>query len=143
MDVRAIVRAERLRTGYWRRISDLMLQYDHLILPACGAAPFRLDVPLPDTVGGKKVARFYDVFLGTYGISVTGLPVVSLPSGVTAAGLPVGIQLVARRQRDDLAIEAAAAYAHAAPDLFRRPVVDVSQARPIPSTLPTPGMVMR
>ena len=143
MDVRSIVRAERLRTGYWRRITDLMSKYDYVITPACGAPPFRLDEPLPEAVGGKKVARFYDVFLTTYGFSVTGLPIVSLPSGTTGAGLPVGIQLVARRQREDLAIEAAAAYATHSPDLFRRPNVDKDQARPIPATLPTPGMVMR
>jgi amidase len=114
-----------------------------VITPACGAPPFRLDEPLPDTVGAKKVARSYDVFLTTYAFSVTGLPIVSLPSGITAAGLPVGVQLVARRQREDLAIEAAAAYAAHVPDLFRRPVVDKHQARPILATLPTPGMVMR
>ena len=143
MDVRSIVRAERLRTGYWRRITELMSKYDYVVTPACGAPPFRLDEPLPETVGGKKVTRFYDVFLTTYGFSVTGLPIVSLPCGTTSAGLPVGIQLVARRQREDLAIEAAAAYAAHSPEFFRRPDIDKDQARPIPATLPTPGMVMR
>lgn len=143
MDVRAITRAERLRTDYWRRVSKVMTEYDYILTPACGAPPFRLDVPLPDTVGGKKVNRFYDIFLTTYGFSITGLPIISLPSGVTTGGLPVGVQLIARRLRDDRAIEAGAAYAAHAPDLFRRPVVDPAQALPIPSTLPTPGMVMR
>jgi amidase len=143
MDVRSIVRAERLRTGYWRRIADLMTRYDHLVTPACGAPPFRLDAPLPDRVGGHKVARFYDVFLATYAFSVVGLPIVSLPSGTTAAGLPVGIQLVARHRREDMALEAAAAYAGRFADLFVRPAIDLSSALPIPSMLPSPGMVLR
>jgi hypothetical protein len=50
---------------------------------------------------------------------------------------------VAWRQREDRAIEAAAAYAAQAPDLFRRPDVDKNQARPIPTTSPTRGMAMR
>lgn len=143
MDVRSIARSERLRTGYWRRICRIMSEFDYILTPACGALPFRLDVPLPDTVGGKPVARFYDVFLTTYAFSITGLPVIALPAGLTASGLPVGVQLVARRLREDSAIEAGAAYAAAAPDLFRWPEVDLAKAKPIPATLPTPGMVMR
>jgi amidase len=143
MDVRAVVRSERLRTSYWRRICALMADYDYILTPACGAPPFRIDRPLPDTVGGRRVERFYDVFLTTYAFSITGLPMISLPAGITAAGLPVGVQLMARRLRDDRAVEAGAAYAAAAPGLFRRPAVDLAQAQPIPDRLPTPGMVMR
>lgn len=142
-DVRSIVRAERLRTSYWRRISRILAEFDYILTPACGAPPFRLDVHLPDEVGGKKVARYYDTFLTTYAFSVTGLPMISLPAGLTSSGLPVGIQMAARRQRDDLAIEAGVAYAAAVPHQFRRPVVDPAAAKPIPATLPTPGMVMR
>ena len=136
------LRAEKLRTGYWRRVTAFMDKYDHVITPTCGAPPFRLDQPLPDTVDGKKVARFYDVFLTAYAFSVTGLPIIALPCGFTAAGLPVGIQLVARRQREDLALQAASAYEAAHFEHFRRPKIDPSQALPIPLTLPTPGMVM-
>jgi amidase len=143
MDVRSIVRAERLRTGYWRRVCRILSEFDYILTPVCGAPPFRLDVPLPETVRGKPVARFYDVFLPTYAFSITGLPLISLPAGLTQSGLPVGVQLVARRLREDSAIQAGAAYAAAAPHLFRRPEVDVRRALPIPATLPTPGMVMR
>lgn len=143
VDVRAIAKAERLRTDYWRRISRIISEFDYILTPACGAPPFRLDVPLPDTVAGRKVQRFYDVFLACYAFSITGLPTIALPAGMTSGGLPVGVQLVARRLREDSAIEAGAAYATAVPGLFRRPDVDVSKAKPIPATLPTPGMVMR
>jgi len=143
MDVRSIVRAERLRTGYWRRISRIMARFDYVLTPSCGAPPFRLDEPLPQCVGGRKVARFYDVFLTTYAFSITGLPMISLPAGLTRAGLPVGVQLAARRLREDSAIEAGRSYAAATPGLFRRPTVDVARALPIPPMLPTPGMVLR
>lgn len=143
IDVRSVVRSERLRTGYWRRISRIMSEFDYILAPACGAPPFRLDVPLRDEVGGRPVKRFYDVFLAAYAFSVTGLPVIALPAGLTSSGLPVGVQLVARRLREDSAVEAGAAYSQAAPQLFVRPEVDLRKALPIPASLPTPGMVMR
>jgi amidase len=142
LDVRAVTRAERLRTAYWHRVRAFMDRFDYMIAPSVGAPPFRLDRPLPDEVGGRKVKRFYDVFLGCYALSVTGLPIAQVPCGFTAAGLPVGFQLVARRQREDLALAAALAYEAANPQHFRRPEIDLAQAKPIPQTLPTPGMVM-
>jgi amidase len=143
VDVRAVTRAERLRTAYWHRVRAFMERFDYMVAPSVGAPPFRLDRPLPDEVGGRKVARYYDVFLGAYALSVTGLPIVQLPCGFTASGLPVGFQLVARRQREDLGLAAALAYEAANAQHFRRPQIDLAQAKPIPQTLPTPGMVMR
>jgi len=49
---------------------------------------------------------------------------------------------VAHRLREDLTVEAAAAFEAAHPEHFRRPEIDPSQAKPIPQVLPTPGMVM-
>jgi amidase len=141
-DVRSITRAEKQRTHFWQRLVRFMASYDYILGPSCGAPPFRLDVALPDQINGRKVARFYDVFLTTYAFSITGLPTVAVPCGFTASGLPVGFQIVAHRLREDRAVEAAAAYEAAHPQHFRRPEVDPSQAGPIPQVLPTPGMVM-
>jgi amidase len=142
VDLGAVCRAEASRTAYWRRASAFLERYDYIIAPVCGDVPFRLDRPLPDHVGGRPVGRFYDIFLMTYGFSVTGLPAVAVPCGFTADGLPVGIQILAHRMREDLAIEAAAAFERARPDFFRRPTIDPATAKPIPAVLPTPGMMI-
>jgi amidase len=143
LSVRDVVRAERLRTAYWHRVRRFMEDYDYIIAPVVGAPPFRLDEALPTSVGGQPVARFQDVFLSTYVFSVTGLPMMSVPCGLTQDGRPVGMQIIARRLRDDAAIEAAAAYEAAAPALFRRPEIDLAAARPVSDALRTPGVVMR
>lgn len=142
LDVRTVTKAERLRTAYWHRVRAFMERFDYMVAPSVGAPPFRLDRPLPEEVGGRKVGRFYDVFLGAYAMSVTGLPIAQVPCGFTSSGLPVGFQLVARRQREDLALAAALAYEAANPQHFRRPQIDLDQAEPIPQVLPTPGVVM-
>jgi hypothetical protein len=75
------------------------------------------------------VERFYDVFLFTYAFSVTGLPAISVPCGFTRDGLPVGLQMVGHRLREDAVLEAAAAYLQACPEHLRRPQVDADSLR--------------
>ena len=143
LSVRDVVRAERLRTAYWHRVRRFMESYDFIVAPIAGAPPFRLDEALPATVGGRPVARFLDVFLFTYVFSVTGLPITGVPCGLTGRGLPVGMQIVGHRLRDDRVLEAASAYQRAAPDLFARPLIDLAAVRPVSDAMRTTGVVMR
>jgi amidase len=143
LDVRAVTRAERLRTAYWQRVRRFLERYDYILTPTVGVPAFRLDRPLPTEIGGVAVERFYDVFLTTYAFSVTGLPALSLPCGVTAEGLPVGLQIVGRRLREDRVLEAATAYAAACPHHFRRPTIDLDAAREIQETVVTTGFTIR
>ena len=46
----------------------------------------------------------------TYPFNLTGQPAASIPAGFTAAGLPVGLQIVARAYREEDLFAAAAAF---------------------------------
>jgi hypothetical protein len=113
-----VANAERLRTSYWQRVRSFMERFDYILTPTVGAPPFRLDEPLPQMIGGRPVARYYDVFLATYAFSVIGLPALSTPCGVTHGGLPVGLQIVGRRLCEDSVPQAAAAFAEVRPEYF-------------------------
>ena len=143
LDLRAVTRSERLRTTYWHRVRRFLTRYDYIITPAVGAPAFRLDHPLPTEVGGRQVERFYDIFLTAYAFSVTGLPAMAVPCGFTSAGLPVGLQIVGPRLREDLVLQAAAAYAAACPHQFRRPEIDLTTAKPLGEAFSSPGFVVR
>ena len=140
IDVRTVAKAERLRTRYWQRVRSFMERYDYILTPTVGAPPFRLDEPLPQTIGGRPVARYYDVFLATYAFSVIGLPAMSVPCGFTAAGLPVGLQIVTRRLREARVLEAAAAYAQARPEHAKPRALSLTEPNPLANELVTPGM---
>ena len=143
-DVRAVARAERLRSAYYQRVRAFLERYDHVLTPTAGVPAFRLDDPLPTEIGGRPVARYYDAFLFTYAFSVVGLPAISVPCGFTRAGLPVGLQIVGRRLRDDAVLEAAAALAAAAPEPYRRPPLDRLPAPgALGGDLATPGFALR
>jgi amidase len=65
--------------------------------------------PDADLQGDVALARFFKNDLRFVGaISVLGLPVAVTPAGLTAKGHPVGVQLIASRYREDLALAAAA-----------------------------------
>ncbi len=140
LDVRTITKAERLRTKYWHRVREFLERFDYLLTPTIGAPPFRLDRPLPTEVGGRPVARYYDVFFGTYAFSVVGVPAMSIPCGYTREGLPVGLQIIGRRLREDLVLGAAAAYANACPQHFARRPPSPEPITPPSAELVTPGM---
>lgn len=125
VDVRTIAQAERMRTAYWHRVRCFFQRYDYLLTPTVGAPAFRLDQPPPSVIGGKKVDRFRDIFLFGYAFSITGLPAISVPCGFTSDGLPVGLQVVGRRLREDSVLESAAAYAAACPQHFRWPLINL------------------
>jgi len=140
VDLRTVTQAERGRTGYYHRVREILAAYDHILTPTLGVPPFRLDEPMPTTIGGKPVERFFDAILPVYAFSITGLPVIALPAGFTRAGLPAGLQLVGRRLREDLLLETAAAYEAASPACFRRPEIDASDVRPVHPALASPGV---
>ena len=142
LDVRTIVNAEKMRTGYWHRVREFFEQYDYMIAPSVGAPPFRLDEALPTEVGGVAVERYYDVYLAAYAFSVTGLPVMAVPCGLTANGLPVGMQIVGHRLRDDSVISAAAVYEHHCVENFVRPDINLGQVKPVSPELATPGLAV-
>jgi len=144
VDVRAVTQAERRRTLYWHRVRAVLETYDFIICPTAGVPAFRLDGPLPTHVAGREVAHFYDVILTTYAFSITGLPALSVPCGFTAAGLPMGLQIVGPRHREDSVLAFGAAYlAHHPEHLRTPPAIDASTKQPVSDAFAPPGVPVR
>ena len=93
------------------------------ILPTVAVRPFPVEQPYPAELDGQPVENYTQWFFLTYAISVTGLPVISVPAGFTRDGLPVGIQIVGRRRQEAAVLAAAAAFESAAPWADRIPPV--------------------
>ena len=123
LTARDIGRAEKLRSALWHRVRGFMERYDLLILPTVAVRPFPVEQPYPVALEGQPVEHYTQWFFLTYALTVTGLPVISVPAGFTADGLPVGIQIVGRRRQEAAVLAAAAAYESAAPWADRVPPV--------------------
>jgi len=97
-----------------------------------------VEQPYPTEVNGRPLDNYTQWFSLTYGITVTGLPAISVPCGFTRAGLPVGLQIVGRRRQDAAVLRAAAAFEAAAPWADRLPPAVTALARGT-SVPPRPG----
>jgi amidase len=99
----------RRRSALWEQVRGFMADRELLCLPTAPVPPFAVEQPYPTEIAGRKMESYTQWLSLTYAITVTGLPVISLPVGFTAAGLPVGLQIVGRRRREVDVLRAAAA----------------------------------
>jgi amidase len=58
--------------------------------------PFPVEQNYPDSIAGKPMQTYVDWIAPTFVLSLTGLPVASVPCGLDEGGLPVGLQIVGR-----------------------------------------------
>jgi amidase len=120
---RDIGHAEKLRSILWERVRRFMARYELLVLPTVAVGPFPVEQPYPTEMAGKPLENYMQWVSLTYALSVTGLPVISVPAGFTRDGLPVGIQIAGRRRQEAAVLAAAAAFEAAAPWTDRIPPV--------------------
>ncbi len=118
-----IGRAEKNRTLIYQRVHRFFEKYDLLITPTVAIPPFPVEIPYPREISGQPMSSYTDWFLLTYAISITGHPAISIPCGFTAAGFPVGMQIVGPRLGEILVLKAAAALEAIAPWHDQRPPV--------------------
>lgn len=81
-------------------------EVDVLLLPVAGGPACLPDGSL--TVDSLTL-RGWDVMVHLRAVTLTGAPVVSVPVGISAEGLPLSVQVVAAPWREDLALRVAAA----------------------------------
>jgi amidase len=106
---RAIADGIRKRDELTERMRLFMADRDYLCLPVSPIPPFPVEQRWPAEVNGRPMETYIEWLSLSYAITVTGLPVLALPVGFTAAGLPVGMQIVGRRRREVDVLQAAAA----------------------------------
>ena len=95
-----LARAEVLRAACYHRVREFMERYEFLVLPVSQVPPFDLNEPWVREIDGTRLENYIDWMRSCYGVTVTGLPAISVPCGFTPEGLPIGVQIVGRHQHD-------------------------------------------
>lgn len=94
LNSRQLAAACRARGEAWHKMRGFFASYDALLTPTVAVTPFAADVNYPATIGGKRSETYVDWLVATFLISLTGLPAASVPCGLTAERLPIGLQVV-------------------------------------------------
>ena len=108
-------RATHRRTALAATMQRFFARHDLLVTPTVSVAAFPIGQTLPADIDGRAVSHPLGWFPFTYPFNVTGHPAISVPAGWTAAGLPVGLQIVGRRFEEATVLRAAAALESARP----------------------------
>ncbi len=101
----------RALAAWWAQPDELDggLGYDLLVTPTVGAPPPAIGLlrsSNEDPVAPFRESAPLSAF--TSWVNASGQPAISVPMGQNAAGLPIGVQLVAAYGREDLLLQAAA-----------------------------------
>jgi amidase len=109
LDPRALGAAHHARGQLWQTMRELFSRVDYLVTPTTAVPPFPVEQNYPTEVAGRPMRTYVDWFAPTFLLSLTGLPIASVPCGFDTRGLPVGLQIVGRPQDEEAVLTLAAA----------------------------------
>jgi len=105
-----VYQASVTRSDLYRAVLKLFATYEYLVLPSAQVFPFDAGTHWPKTVNGIAMDTYHRwmevVVLG----SMLGFPVANVPVGFSHDGLPMGMQIIGRRNADFAVLQLAHAY---------------------------------
>jgi len=107
--------ARRTQIEWQHKFDRAFETIEALVLPATPFPATRIDDSDPLALSKGNLTRFTRMF------NLTGHPSIVLPCGFTPDGLPIGLQIVGPRWREDLILNVARTYEAATPWHLRRP----------------------
>jgi aspartyl-tRNA(Asn)/glutamyl-tRNA(Gln) amidotransferase subunit A len=97
-----------------QEVAEFFRTADLLISPSTACRPYAADATIPQVIDGRDASHSNVEPFGMLANACWN-PSISLPAGFTSDGLPVGVQITARRHRDDILLRLARLYEQAAP----------------------------
>jgi Asp-tRNA(Asn)/Glu-tRNA(Gln) amidotransferase A subunit family amidase len=112
--------AQLARTAFYEQSRAFLQDYDLLLTPQMPCVAWPVFEP-PTQIGGRPTPELFDRLQFTYPFNLTGWPAACVPCGFNTEGLPIALQIVARKHADALCLQAAAAFESAHPWSTHRP----------------------
>lgn len=106
---------QRVRTQLLGVLAQLFSRFDLLATPTVPTVAFPAEGPIPTEIDGEPITTPGGGIAYTYPFNFSGHPAISLRAGLSDDRLPVGLQLVASRLREDLLLQIAHQYEQVRP----------------------------
>ncbi|UCD36379.1 MAG: Asp-tRNA(Asn)/Glu-tRNA(Gln) amidotransferase subunit GatA, partial [Nitrospiraceae bacterium] len=106
-------KAQQVRTLIMRDFEEAFQSVDVIATPTSPTPAFRIGEKVTDPL------QMYLTDICTISVNLAGVPAISVPCGFTAAGLPVGLQIIGRHFDEETVLRIAHAYEQAN-DWYRR-----------------------
>jgi Asp-tRNA(Asn)/Glu-tRNA(Gln) amidotransferase A subunit family amidase len=114
-------RLEFLRTEQWKKLQPVLERFDALLCPTMSQVARPVDEDDFIWYVDRGDGLYHGLDLTSMFNHVSQCPALSVPAGWNSEGLPIGLQIVARRYRDDEALRIGAALERIRPWAHRRP----------------------
>jgi aspartyl-tRNA(Asn)/glutamyl-tRNA(Gln) amidotransferase subunit A len=98
-----------------RDCARIFREVDVLLCPTTAVPAFPAAGPPPTTIGGREVANGAMATPFTMLANLCWNPAASVPAGLSADGLPIGLQIIAGRHHDDVVMRLARIFEQARP----------------------------
>jgi len=98
------LKAQKVRTLIRRDFEEAFQKYDAVLTPVTPTPAFKIGEKSDDPL------KMYLSDIYTINVNLAGLPGMSLPCGFSKAGLPIGLQLIAKHFEEEKIFRAAYAY---------------------------------
>jgi len=116
-----VFRASVDRSDWYRALLALFARYDYLLLPSAQTFPFDKTWHWPRQIAGRPMDAYHRWMEVAVGATLAGFPVMNVPIGFNAAGLPMGVQVVGPAQADFAVLQLAHAHEQSSRWVQRRP----------------------
>jgi amidase len=102
--------AAGVRTDWYQVVRKLFERYDYLVLPSAQVFPFSVETHWPAEISGKKMDMYHRWMEVMIPVTMSGCPAIGAPVGFSAAGLPMGMQIVAPMRSEQSLLQIANVY---------------------------------
>ena len=114
--------AQQARRLFNRELAEVMTDFDLLLTPTVALGAPRIDQPSV-TIEGSTLPAVAVLARLTRPFNISGIPTVTVPSGFTEDGMPIGLQIAGRAFDEATVLRAAYAYEQATDWHSRRPTL--------------------